>query len=65
MFDSWQFTEVPEAVAPVTGAPTSESTYFDLAGRRLTDGQPHQGIVIEQYTAPDGSKHSRKYSVSE
>lgn len=64
LLDSWQFTEVPEAIAPVTASPTSVSSYFDLSGRRITDGQPQQGIVIEQYTAPDGTKHSRKYSVN-
>lgn len=64
LFDTWQFTEVPEAIAPVTASPTSVSAYFDLTGRRLTDGEPHQGIIIEQYTAPDGTKHSRKYTVN-
>lgn len=63
--DSWQFTEVPEAIAPVTTQSASENAYFDQNGRRLTDRQAHQGIIIEQYTTPDGTKRSRKYTVGD
>ena len=37
-----------------------EKWSYDLSGRRLTDSNQHQGIVIEQYIDENGVKHSLK-----
>ena len=59
--DAWQFTEVGAAsIQDVKSDTKSARQYFDLTGRRLTDGQQHSGIVIEQYTDENGVKHTRK-----
>ena len=59
--DSWQATEVGSAgIHEVEGSKVVKTERYDLSGRRLTDGQPHQGIVIEQYTDENGRKHSVK-----
>ena len=61
--DAWQFTEA--GAASIENVNTSNvrsqtPTRYDLSGRRLTDSQQHQGIVIEQYTDENGVKHCRK-----
>ena len=61
--DAWQFTEA--GAASIENVNTSNvrsqtPTRYDLSGRRLTDSQQHQGIVIVQYTDENGVKHSRK-----
>jgi len=59
--DSWQATEAGSAgIHEVEGSKVVKTERYDLSGRRLTDGQPHQGIVIEQYTDENGRKHSVK-----
>ena len=59
--DAWQFTEVGAAsIQDVKSNTKLARQYFDLTGRRLTDGQQHSGIVIEQYSDENGVKHTRK-----
>ncbi|MBR0259800.1 MAG: family 43 glycosylhydrolase [Prevotella sp.] len=59
--DSWQATEVGSAgIHEVEGSKVVKTERYDLSGRRLTDGQQHQGIVIEQYTDENGRKQSVK-----
>ena len=59
--DSWQATEAGSAgIHEVEGSKVVKTERYDLSGRRLTDGQQHQGIVIEQYTDENGRKQSVK-----
>ena len=59
--DSWQATEAGSAgIHEVEGNKVVKTERYDLSGRRLTDGQQHQGIVIEQYTDENGRKQSVK-----
>ena len=59
--DSWQATEAGSTgIHEVEGSKVVKTERYDLSGRRLTNGQQHQGIVIEQYTDENGQKHSRK-----
>jgi arabinoxylan arabinofuranohydrolase len=59
--DCWQATEAGSTgIHEVEGSKVVKTEHYDLSGRRLTNGQQHQGIVIEQYTDENGQKHSRK-----
>ena len=62
-FDSWQFTEYDPASIETVG--TEENItgrkVYDLGGRRLTNGNKHRGIVIEQYTDDHRTKKVHKH----
>ena len=58
--DAWQFTEVGSGIHEMNIDNAKEKWSYDLSGRRLTDSNQHQGIVIEQYIDENGVKHSLK-----
>jgi arabinoxylan arabinofuranohydrolase len=58
--DAWQFTEVGSGIHEMNIGNAKEKRSYDLSGRRLTDSNQHQGIVIEQYLDENGVKHSFK-----
>ena len=58
--DAWQFTEVGSGIHEMNIGNAKEKRSYDLSGRRLTDSNQHQGIVIEQYIDENGVKHSFK-----
>ncbi len=59
--DAWQFTEAdPAGIQTVESSKPIKYQSFDLSGRRISDAQRHNGIIIEQYTDENGVKHSRK-----
>ena len=60
--DAWQFTEKGvSGISEVTDGQTGNVERYDLSGRRLSDGNQHRGIVVEQYRDANGNKHSRKH----
>jgi arabinoxylan arabinofuranohydrolase len=59
--DSWQFHEIGTSdIQTIENSKPVQRKIYDLSGRRLSEGQNHRGIVIEQYTDENGVKHSRK-----
>jgi len=60
--DAWQFSyKDPTGIYEVNKVvDESNSSFYDLSGRRLPDASLYHGIVIEQYTDGNGVKHSRK-----
>ena len=60
--DAWQFSnDQPSSIHEVNRiVDENNSCFYDLSGRRLSEGQRYSGIVIEQYTDDNGVKHSRK-----
>ena len=60
--DAWQFSyEDPTGIHEVNKVvDESNSSFYDLSGRRLPDANLYRGIVIEQYTDENGVMHSRK-----
>jgi arabinoxylan arabinofuranohydrolase len=59
--DSWKFHEIgASGIQTIENSKPVQREIYDLSGRRLSEGQSHRGIVIEQYTDENGVKHSRK-----
>lgn len=59
--DSWKFHEIgASGIQTIENNKPVQREIYDLSGRRLSEGQSHRGIVIEQYTDENGVKHSRK-----
>ena len=59
--DSWKFHEIgASGIQTIENSKPVQRKLYDLSGRRLSEGQSHRGIVIEQYTDENGVKHSRK-----
>ena len=59
--DAWQATELQtNAIKGIENGKAADSKSFDLSGRRVSNANQHNGIVIEQYSDENGVKHSRK-----
>ena len=59
--DAWQFQEIgTSGIQTIENSKPVQRKIYDLSGRRLSGGENHRGIVIEQYTDENSVKHSRK-----
>lgn len=59
--DAWQFSDQPAGISEMESSKPTNQQSYDLSGRKLSEGNNHRGIVIDQYTDDKGVKHSRKH----